>query len=116
MFMLYGPNTNLGHNSVIAMMEAQYGYILQALDVLTDGSIGCLVVRQEVMHCFNETLQHELRGSAWLSGCTSWYKTASGKVVNNWSGSVEAYKENVSAFNIADYEVCPAPSKTALAD
>ena len=34
--MLYGPNTNLGHNSILAMLECQFGYVLQGLALIEE--------------------------------------------------------------------------------
>jgi cation diffusion facilitator CzcD-associated flavoprotein CzcO len=105
MFMLYGPNTNLGHSSIIAMLEAQYRYIRQALDWVEGGPRRSLQVRETAMAGFNETLQRELLGSAWTANCNSWYKTASGRIVNNWSGTVEAYRQQVARLRLEDYDL-----------
>ncbi len=102
LFMLYGPNTNLGHNSIIAMMECQYDYILQAL-AAADGR--ALDVRPEVMATYNDQLQSELAGSSFSGSCNSWYKTPEGRVTNNWSGSVEEYRARTSRFALDDYEL-----------
>lgn len=105
LFMLYGPNTNLGHNSIIAMLECQFNYVLQALRLLDEKHAAALEVRAEAMERFNDDLQERLRGSAWMAGCTNWYKTADGRVTNNWCGSVEDYKAETAQFKLADYDV-----------
>jgi cation diffusion facilitator CzcD-associated flavoprotein CzcO len=105
-FMLYGPNTNLGHNSVLMMLECQFQYIIQALQVLRVLPNGCsLSVRENVYANFNQKLQQDLDGSSWSSNCSSWYKNAQGKIVNNWPGSVEQYKQQTAKFETADYEL-----------
>jgi len=105
MFMLYGPNTNLGHNSIITMLECQFDYVIKALQALERERVRALDIRPEVMRQFNEQLQQELKGSSFAGSCNSWYKTADGRVTNNWSGSVEDYKARTSRFELADYEV-----------
>lgn len=111
LFMLYGPNTNLGHNSIIMMLECQFEYILQALTSLEENRARALNVRPDVMRRFNEQLQEELRGSSFAGSCNSWYKTPDGRVTNNWSGSVEEYKARTAHFELSDYEVLqPIPA------
>lgn len=103
MFLLYGPNTNLGHNSIIAMLECQYTYILQALSAIADHQ--AIDVRADVMRDYNTQLQEELKGSSFAGSCNSWYKTADGRVTNNWSGSVEDYKARTAHFELDDYNI-----------
>jgi cation diffusion facilitator CzcD-associated flavoprotein CzcO len=104
-FMLYGPNTNLGHNSILLMLEAQYGYIMQALDQRRHHHARALDLKPEALARFNEELQAELRGTAWAGNCISWYKTADNLITNNWSGPVEEYKARTAQFDIALYDV-----------
>jgi cation diffusion facilitator CzcD-associated flavoprotein CzcO len=86
LFMLYGPNTNLGHNSILFMIECQVNYIVQCLQELARRDAACLDVRPEVQERFNRELQSALAKTSWAAGCGSWYKTDSGKITNNWSG------------------------------
>jgi cation diffusion facilitator CzcD-associated flavoprotein CzcO len=90
-FMMYGPNTNLGHNSIIFMIECQVNYALQCIQELGRRGLAYLDVKPEAMRTYNEGVQAELAKSAWAAGCKSWYKTASGKVTNNWSNFTVAY-------------------------
>jgi cation diffusion facilitator CzcD-associated flavoprotein CzcO len=103
LFLIYGPNTNLGHNSILSMFEAQFGYIVQAIrHLLTDDS-GVIEVREEVARNYDDKLQAAMNGTAWTGSCTSWYKNANGRVVNNWSSNVQSYKDITAIFNAADY-------------
>lgn len=99
LFMLYGPNTNLGHNSIIYMIEAQVAYVLQAL---AQGRP--LAVRPEVMAAYNDKIQAELAHTPWAGACTSWYKTAEGKILNNWPATAQAYADAVARFDAESYE------------
>ena len=103
LFLIYGPNTNLGHNSVLSMLEAQFGYIVQAMDVAIRQDAP-LNVRSTVADAFDDALQSEMNGSSWSGNCTSWYKNAGGRIINNWSGPVEAYRRVVARFDAADYD------------
>ena len=113
LFMLYGPNTNLGHNSILLMLEAQYGYIVQALQALGRSDGDGLDLRPEVMAQFNQRLQDDLRESSWAGSCVSWYKTANGRITNNWSGTVEEYKARTARFEPTEYEVVRARQPAA---
>ncbi len=103
LFMLYGPNTNLGHNSIIYMLEAQADYVLQALEAPAPVS-----VKADVMENYNVRIQQELAATPWAGGCTSWYKTPEGKILNNWPGTARAYAEAVARFDLTDYDLIPA--------
>lgn len=91
-FMLYGPNTNLGHHSILGMLENQIAFVMRSLrpDVLRGE--WTLDVRPEIQARFNRCLQEKLTHTVWSSDCQSWYKTARGKITNNWYGFVTTYR------------------------
>ncbi|HPF21931.1 MAG TPA: NAD(P)/FAD-dependent oxidoreductase [Hyphomonas sp.] len=107
-FLLYGPNTNLGHNSIILMVEHQLGYVLQAIDRITAKDVAALDVKPEAMKAYNERLQADLGKTVWAGDCASWYKTESGKVTNNWSGRTTEYAVIMREFDPADWQSIPA--------
>lgn len=90
-FMLYGPNTNLGHNSIIFMIECQANYIAQCVEKLKSDNLLYMDVKPEVQRASNEAVQADNANSVFASGCTSWYKTESGKVTNNWANYTFKY-------------------------
>jgi cation diffusion facilitator CzcD-associated flavoprotein CzcO len=90
-FMLYGPNTNLGHNSIIFMLECQVGYIMACIEALRSRDLAWIDVRPEVMQRFNAALQSILERSVWARTDHSWYKRADGRITNNWSSSCVSY-------------------------
>lgn len=91
LFILYGPNTNLNHNSIITMLEAQQRYVIEAVRGMRHQGIEAMQVRHAVFQHFNDKLQEAMKASAFSADCSSWYKDARGRVVNNWSGAVDAY-------------------------
>jgi len=93
MFLVYGPNTNLNHSSIISMMEIQHNYILDAIGHLRQRSEQAIAPKHQVFMTYNEEVQKSMQGSAFSSTCSSWYKNAAGKVINNWPGSVEEYRQ-----------------------
>lgn len=103
LFMMYGPNTNLGGNSIIFMIECQARYIVQALKALRGHR--ALAVREDVHAQFNAETQERLKHTVWSAGCSSWYHTADGRITNNWPGRTAEYRRLTEAFDIADYEL-----------
>ncbi|MFF5109553.1 flavin-containing monooxygenase [Streptosporangium sp. NPDC000509] len=90
LFLLYGPNTNLGHTSIVFMLECQVRYVMGCLPQLA--SRGPMEVRPEAMDTWRQNLDRDMEGMVWQAGCTSWYKNASGRVTGNWPGSATAYR------------------------
>ncbi len=103
-FMTYGPNTNLGHNSIVYMIERQARYVVECVRALASGRIDWIDVRPEAARRFNRELQAELARTVWARGCSNWYKDASGKVVSNWSGSTQSYRRNTERVRWEDYD------------
>ncbi|HTO71842.1 MAG TPA: NAD(P)/FAD-dependent oxidoreductase [Myxococcota bacterium] len=109
-FMMYGPNTNLGHNSIIFMIECQVSYTVKCIQELARRGLAYMDVKPQVMQAFNEELQRDLEKSAWAAGCKSWYKTASGKVTNNWSDFTVAYWWRTRRPDFAKFNLVPRRS------
>ncbi|MEO1476201.1 MAG: NAD(P)/FAD-dependent oxidoreductase, partial [Pseudomonadota bacterium] len=105
-FMLYGPNTNLGHNSITSMMEAQMGHIVDALGVLQEAGAIALSPSKAAQDAFNKKLQSDLSGTVWGDEACggSWYKTEDGFITQNWSDTVTAYREAVGTVRREDFE------------
>jgi cation diffusion facilitator CzcD-associated flavoprotein CzcO len=106
LFVLYGPNTNLGHNSVVFMVECQVDYIVQCLRRLGERNAGgsaAMDVRRDVMEAYNRDVQTRMHSTVWEAGCDSWYKTASGKVINNWPGYTTEYRRLTRTPNFDDF-------------
>lgn len=107
--MLYGPNTNLGHNSIILMIEAQSRYITAlvgaVLDARKQGKQLALTPKHEVVEAYNKRVQDVLNKSSFADPkCNSWYKNKDGKITNNWSGTVVEYQKMLSELDWADFE------------
>jgi cation diffusion facilitator CzcD-associated flavoprotein CzcO len=102
MFLLYGPNTNHGTGSVLQMHEAQATYIAEAVGLLRSNGAQSIEVRGEVHAAFQAELAERLERSIW-GGCSNWYRTASGRITNNWPGSQREYRRRTSRVEAADY-------------
>jgi cation diffusion facilitator CzcD-associated flavoprotein CzcO len=110
MFLLYGPNTNLGAGSIVMMIEAQARYVAHALRALRASGAAALDVRPEVQAASGERVQRQLRHSVWVS-CQSWYRRDhTGRVTNNWPGFVAEYVRAVRELRPEEYRLLAAPA------
>lgn len=111
LFLMYGPNTNLGVGSIIVMLEAQAGYVVSALGLVAGGDRRALDVRPEVEERSTSAVQERLDGSLYTH-CTSWYrKDGTGRVTGNWPGFMLEYVRSVERADAAEYELLtPAPA------
>jgi cation diffusion facilitator CzcD-associated flavoprotein CzcO len=103
-FMLYGPNTNLGSNSIIFMLEAQIGYVARALAAMRRRRLEWVDVRDDVQAGFNRWVEALSSRTVWETGCRSWYTTA-GRNTNNWPTYPFRYRRQLRRFDLRDYRV-----------
>jgi cation diffusion facilitator CzcD-associated flavoprotein CzcO len=115
LFLLYGPNTNLGHNSIIYMLESQIAYTVQAIRLLAAGQAAAIDVRPEVQQRYNQWVQQRIKATVWDRGCMSWYRTASGKNTNNWPGFTFTYRARTRRFDPSAYQLTAPPADAAPA-
>ncbi|MES2068851.1 MAG: NAD(P)/FAD-dependent oxidoreductase [Pseudomonadota bacterium] len=103
-YMIAGPNTGLGHNSMIYMIESAAGYILQAIQAVRQGQLKSLEVKAEVAAAYNRQIQQRLQGTVWNSGCKSWYLNSQGKNHTLWPGFTFEYRRIMRKFDIENYQ------------
>ena len=114
-FTLVGPNTGLGSNSIVFMIEAQIEMIMKIVG-LVRGRPGALVeVREEVERAFNARVQEKLRSTIWETGCHAWYHDASGRNCTLWPGLCSQYWVETQRFDAADYAITAGRSPAASA-
>ena len=109
LFVLYGPNTNLGHNSIIFMLEAQVRWVVQAVRHLQQGRARWLDVRRDVAEAFDAWVQRRVGHTVFAGGCRSWYLTESGRNTQNWPASTITFRRRLHRLRPADFETAPAP-------
>lgn len=104
-FML-GPNTGLGHNSVVHIMESQMNYIIDYLHLLEkQGENGYLDVRPEVQQTHNASLQNQFAGTVWSSGCKSWYLNSQGMNTTLYPRLTVQFRKELKRVAPQDYAV-----------
>lgn len=104
LFMLYGPNTNLAHNSILYMLESQFQYVLGCLKALQKYPGAAMDVRKDRLERYSSVVQNGLKDSVWNSGCSSWYLDANGKNTLNWPGFTFSYRYSTRHVDTADYQ------------
>lgn len=114
LFIMYGPNTNLGGNSVIHMLESQARYISNAVRWLTDHPGRYLDVDPSAEHRWDNEVQQRLTGSVWAR-CQSWYRNSYGRVVANWPGRTWEYRRRTRHIDLADYRTVEVGTVSATA-
>ncbi|MFM7062497.1 MAG: flavin-containing monooxygenase [Actinomycetes bacterium] len=107
LFMLYGPNTNLGHNSILFMIEQQVGHVVQLLQRMVVERLAALEVTPEAQERFEGFVDSAVARTVWAEDCSSWYKTDSGRVTNNWPGPTVAYRRRLRRPVRGDWAVRP---------
>ncbi|MGO9321610.1 MAG: flavin-containing monooxygenase [Solirubrobacteraceae bacterium] len=117
LFLLVGPNTGLGHNSIIFMIESQLHYLMECLRFMARGGLEVIEVRERVQRDYNEELQRRLQGTVWTSGgCVSWYLDEHGKNTTIWPGSTWPYHQRLRRFQPEDYELRPRAPAVSSSD
>jgi len=103
LFMIYGPNTTVP-SSAIFMIECQVNYALKFVRrILKDKLV--FEVKREPMRKFNEAIQRRAQRYAWMSSCNNWFKSASGKLVNNWPSPTLKFFLLTRSLDVRNYQI-----------
>ncbi|HSN26754.1 MAG TPA: hypothetical protein VLT45_10725, partial [Kofleriaceae bacterium] len=102
LFLLMGPNTGLGHNSMIFMIEAQARYATQAIVGMREQRVAAMDVRPEIEAAFKDELARKMKGTVWMTGCSSWYQTPDGEVFL-WPAATFDYWWKTRRVDFAEY-------------
>ena len=105
LFMLLGPNTGLGHSSMVYMIESQVAYVMDALEEMRRRGAGTAEVRPEAVRDFNDGIDERMRDTVWSTGCSSWYLDATGRNSTLWPDWTFTFRRRASRFDPAAYEL-----------
>lgn len=114
MFLLIGPNTGLGHNSMIFMIESQVTYILDALRTLERQQVQAIDVQPSAQTSFNDELQQRLQRTVWNSGCKSWYLNKGGRNTTLWPGFTFTFRRRLRHFDAGAYSLTPTRTEPTV--
>jgi cation diffusion facilitator CzcD-associated flavoprotein CzcO len=106
MFILIGPNTGLGHTSMVYMIESQLNYVIDAVNNIKSRNITRIDVRQDVFDDYNDELQRKLASTVWMTGgCASWYLDAHGNNTTLWPDFTFRFRRQTKRFDLDAYEI-----------
>jgi len=109
LFFLLGPNTGLGHTSVVLMAEWQAAYVAQAVVHMRRRGLAELEVRRPAQAVWNRQVQRRMRNTVWLAGgCSSWYLDSHGRNTTLWPDFTFRFRTAVRRFQPQDYDGRPA--------
>ncbi|HEX6866696.1 MAG TPA: NAD(P)/FAD-dependent oxidoreductase [Caulobacteraceae bacterium] len=104
-FIMLGPNTGLGHNSQIVMIEGQINYVMSALAKMDAGKLRALDLKPQVLEAHDAKVQAKLQNSVWQKGgCVSWYQDETGRNVTLWPGFTFDYVRKTRDVKLDEYE------------
>jgi cation diffusion facilitator CzcD-associated flavoprotein CzcO len=114
LFVVTGPNTGLGHNSLVYMIEAQLDYLMDALRVMRERGATRIEVRRAAQDAYNADLQSRMGRTVWNSGgCSSWYIDAQGKNTTIWPDYTWRFRRQTRTFDSVAYELSAPATATA---
>jgi cyclohexanone monooxygenase len=105
MFLMLGPNTGLGHNSMIYMIESQTNFVIDCIQKMVRQNIRSIEVKKEVQDRFNSVIQQKLKDTIWDSGCKSWYISENGRNHTVWPGFTTEFRKKTRTINLNDFIV-----------
>jgi cation diffusion facilitator CzcD-associated flavoprotein CzcO len=115
-FLLLGPNTGLGHSSMIFMMESQFNYVLDAVRTMRAKRLKSVELKPAVAADYNRKLQKRLERTVWNSGgCASWYLTSTGKNTTAWPGFTFEFRLKTRKFDAQSYDLVAKDHVAAVA-
>lgn len=106
LFLMYGPNTNLGHSSIVYMLESQAAYISDALSTMERRGLSSVQVRPRAEREYNRHIDAQLVGTVWnAGGCSSWYIDANGRNSAMWPTFTWRFRKLTRRFDPEHYEL-----------
>ncbi len=103
-FLLVGPNTGLGHNSIILMIENEVNYIVKVICEMVERKAARVEVKESVLLEYSKWLNQSLTNSVWSGNCNSWYQGKDGKIPTLWPSSTVSYWYSLRTPNMDDYK------------
>lgn len=109
-FLLFGPNTGLGHTSVVTMLESQIEHVANAVQFLTESGASSVEPSEAAQARWVREIDEKMRGTVWNSGgCKSWYIDDTGRNSTLWPGFTFTFKRRIERFDPKDHVIDRAP-------
>ncbi|CAM3424976.1 NAD(P)/FAD-dependent oxidoreductase [Nocardioides dubius] len=108
LFEIVGPNTGLGHSSMVFIIESQLAYITDAIRTMRRGGLATVEPKAEVQQAWNDDLQHRMKRTVWSTGgCASWYLDEHGRNTTLWPRSTFVFRQLLRRFDADAYQTTP---------
>jgi hypothetical protein len=104
LFVMTGPNSGPGHNSLLVYIEGQLDYAVRGITTILEEDLRYLDVREDVQRRHNASIQRRLSRTTWMSGCRSWYLTEDGFNGSMYPGFATQYLRQMRDFRYEDYQ------------
>ena len=114
LFLMTGPNSGPGHNSLLVYVEGQLDYAVQGITTILRENLRYLDVRGDVQRRYNEGIQKRLTKTTWMSGCSSWYLTSDGFNASMYPGFATQYLRQMRDFRFGDYDAVAREAHTGI--
>lgn len=103
-FMLMGPNSGLGHNSIILIIEAQAKYIIKCIEETLHRKAESIDAKEDVSEAFNRDLQQQLKHTVWHGQCSSWYQDEKGRIFTLWPKGTVHFRRSLKSLKTSEYQ------------
>jgi cation diffusion facilitator CzcD-associated flavoprotein CzcO len=105
LFFLLGPNTGLGHSSMVYMIESQIAHVMDALRLMRDRGAETIEVRAQAQERYNAVLERRLEGTVWSTGCASWYLDRTGRNATIWPDWTWRFRRRAMRLDPDEYRL-----------
>jgi len=113
MLFVVGPNTGLGHSSMVYMIESHLNYLSSALETMDRKNLATFEMKPEAQREYNEGIQKRMQGTIWKTGgCASWYLDKHGNNTTLWPGFTFMFRQATRRFDVAAYDTTSATQRT----
>ncbi len=104
LFLLAGPNTGIGHTSLVVMIEAQLAYVVDALHTMEATGTRSVEVRRAAFRAWSSEIQRKAARTVWnTGGCASWYLDAEGRNTTLWPDHTFRFIRRTRRFDPGSY-------------
>ncbi|MGN6782107.1 MAG: flavin-containing monooxygenase [Marmoricola sp.] len=113
LFQIVGPNTGLGHSSMVFIIESQVRYIVSALQEMGARGLGAVEPKAASQRRWNDDLHRRMARTVWnTGGCASWYLDEHGRNTTLWPRATFRFRQLLSHFDVEAYDVTPRTTDT----
>ncbi|UJA20147.1 NAD(P)/FAD-dependent oxidoreductase [Thermoleophilia bacterium SCSIO 60948] len=114
LFLLLGPNTGLGHSSMVYMIESQIARVAAALETMDERAAETIEVSPEAERRFTESVDERMQSTVWNSGCSSWYIDQTGRNSTLWPDFTFVFRRDSAQIEAGEFEFDSERTRTEV--